>query len=241
MSDFPPPPPPPPQPPPPPPPPPPGGEAYGVGGSAVPFSIGNAVSYGWNAYWKNVGPMAMLTLVIFVVNLVLNLVGNSTDSFALRFTFTVLGWLIGLLLAFGLIRAALAVTRGETPEVGMLFQPDGFGPYIVATILFGLAVAVGLVLCIIPGIILAVVWMFYGYVLSENPEGMSPTDALSRAAEISKGHRWELFGLAIVLILINFVGLLACGIGLLFTYGITALAIAYAYRSLTGQGVVPAT
>jgi len=196
------------------------------------------VSYGWNAYWKNVGPMLVLTIVIVVVNVVLSVIGQASDSVAVSVLFNVVGWIVGLLLAFGLIRASLAVTRGEQPEIGMLFRADGFGPYLFASILFGLGAAIGLILCIVPGIIFAIAFMFYGYVISERGEGISPTEALSRAAEISRGHRWELFGLGIVLLLINFIGLLACGIGLLFTYGITALAVAYAYRSLTGQSVV---
>jgi uncharacterized membrane protein len=36
---------------------------------------------------------------------------------------------------------------------------------------------------------------------------------------------------------INIVGALLCGIGLLFTYGITAIAVAYAYRTLRGESV----
>jgi hypothetical protein len=32
--------------------------------------------------------------------------------------------------------------------------------------------------------------------------------------------------------------LIACGIGLFFTYGITAVTVAYAYKTLSGQAVV---
>ena len=62
-------------------------------------------------------------------------------------------------------------------------------------------------------------------------------DTLRRSAEITRGHRWQLFGLAIVLALINLVGLLACGVGLLFTSGITIIAWAYTYRRLSGQPI----
>ena len=222
-----------------PPPPPPGGDAYASGGSAAtPFSIGEAVSYGWNAYWKNAGPMVVLTLVILLVNVVISVIAQSIDSFALTITVNIIGWIVSLLLALGLIRASLAVTRGEKPEVNMLFQPEGFVPYIIASIIFGLGAAVGFILCIVPGIIFVVIFWFYGYVIAESGDAVSPTDALARAAAISKGKRWELFGLGVVLVLINFVGVLACGIGLLFTYGISAIAVAYAYRSLSGQTVV---
>ena len=40
--------------------------------------------------------------------------------------------------------------------------------------------------------------------------------------------------LFILAFLINLVGALLCGVGLLFTYPITAVAIAYAWRTLTG-------
>jgi uncharacterized membrane protein len=199
------------------------------------------VSYGWNAFWKNVGPMLLLTLVIVVVNVVISLIGQAMDSVVLSLVVSAIGWIVGLLLALGLIRASLAVTRGEKPEVGMLFDSAGFGPYILASILFGIGVAIGLILCIVPGIIFGIVFMFYGYLIAENPDRMGPTDALKRAAEISKGHRWELFGFAIVLLLINIVGAIACGVGLLFTYGITAIAVAHAYRALSGQTVVQPT
>ena len=42
-----------------------------------------------------------------------------------------------------------------------------------------------------------------------------------------------------MLLAINLVGLLACGVGLVFTYGITAVTVAYAYKTLSGQPVVP--
>src|SRR5262249_42214458 len=186
--------------------------AYTTQGGPAPFSVGECVSYGWSAYWKNVGPLVLITLVIFVIDAVISGIGQATDNTAVQVLFSLIGWIVGLLLAFGLIRATIAITKGEKPEVGMLFQTDGFGPYIIASILFGLGVVIGLILCIIPGVIFAVVYHFYGYVLVENPS-MGPTDALKRAADISRGHRWELVGLFIVLFLINIVGLLACVVG----------------------------
>lgn len=231
--------PPPPPPPPPPavPPPPPSGGSYGSssGGS---FSIGNSVSYGWNAYWKNVGPMLLIALVIIVVSVVISLIGQATGNTIISLLFSIIGWIVGLLLGFGLIHASLAVTRGEKPEVSMLFETEGFGPYIVASILFGIGFAIGLILCIIPGIIFALVFMFYGYIISENGDAIGPTDALKKASELTQGHRGELFGFVVVLILINLAGAILCGIGLLFTYGITAIAVAHTYKMLSGQAVV---
>ena len=211
-----------------------------MAGSPAPFSVGECVSYGWRAYWKNVGPLLLITLVIIVIDVVISAIGQATGNNVVAALFSLIGWIVGLLLAFGLIRATIAVTKGQKPEVAMLFETDGFGPYILASILFGIAVAIGLVLCIIPGIIFAVVYHFYGYVIVENPS-TGAIDSLKKAADITRGHRWELFGLFIVLILINIVGLIACLVGVLFTAGISAVAVAYAYRSLSGESVVQPT
>lgn len=224
---------PPPPPPPPgtPPPPPPGAPA---GGAA--FSVGDAISYGWNAFWQNIGPMVLITLVIFVVQFLVNIVGSGTDSVIARLVLELLGLVVGIILAMGLIRASLAVCEGRKPEVSMLTETDGFFNYLVASILFGIGMFIGLVLCIVPGIIFAVVFMYFGYAIVQQPE-LGAVDALKRSADITRGYRWQLFGLSLLLILINFVGLLACGVGLLFTYGISAITIAYAYKTLSGQAV----
>ena len=46
------------------------------------MNIGDAVSYGWNAYWKNVGPMVVIALVIFGINIVFSAIGNASGSVA---------------------------------------------------------------------------------------------------------------------------------------------------------------
>jgi uncharacterized membrane protein len=234
MSQLPPPPPPPGEPPPPPPPP--GSVPPPVGGS---LDIGRAISYGWSAYWKNAGPLIVLALVVFVLNLAISLVGQNVSGLAPRIVLQLIGFVVGIVLAMGLIRASLAVVEGRTPEVSLLFQTDGFGSYLIAAILATIGVFFGFVLCIIPGVILAIMWHFFGYVIVENP-ATGPVDALRRSADITRGNRWQLLGLGILLIGINLVGLVACGIGLIFTYGITVVTIAYAYKTLSGQPVVPA-
>jgi uncharacterized membrane protein len=220
-------------PPSPPPPPSPSGRPAG----SEPVSIGDAVNYGWTAYWKNVGPMVVIALVIFGINVVFSLIGNASGSFFVRILFQLAGWLIGLFLALGWFRVALEITRGTRPEVGDVFKAEGYGPYIVASIVFGIGFFIGLLLFVIPGIIFAVIFGFYGFVAAEQGNAAVAMDTLKRAAQITEGHRWQLFGLAIVLALINLVGALACGVGLLFTSGITIIAWAYTYRRLSGESI----
>jgi hypothetical protein len=200
-------------------------------------SIGDAVGYGWTTYWKNVGPMLVIALIIAAVHVAFGVVGDEVDSLAGRILLQLAAWLIGLFLALGLFRVALEITRGVQPEIGDLFKSEGYAPYFVASILFGIGVFVGLLLFVVPGIIFAVVFGFYGFVAAERGNDVLALETLQRAAEISRGHRWQLFGLAIVLFLINVLGALLFVVGLLFTAGITIIAWAYTYRRLSGETV----
>ena len=220
------------EPPPPPPPPPPS-----PGGAPSPgsISVGDAVSYGWNAYWKNVGPMVVIAIVVIAINIVVGLIAQATDSIVFQIIIQFIGFLVSMLLALGWIRVSLDVTRGAKPEVGDLFKFDGYGPYIGASILFGLGFYIGLILCIVPGIIFAVAFGFYGFVIAERGEGMGVIDSLKESADLTRGNRWQLFGLGLVLLLINLVGVILCGVGLIFTLGITIIAWSYVYRTLRGE------
>jgi hypothetical protein len=226
-----------PPPPPPPPPPPAAGPPPSAGGAAS-FSVGDSISYGWNAYWKNIGPLILITIVIIAVQLLVNVIGQVTRNVFISLIFSIVGWIVSMILSMGLIRASLAVVRGQTPEVNMLFETEGLANYIVASIIFGICFGIGLILCIVPGIIIGILWMFYGFLIVENPT-LGPTDALKRSYEMTKGRIGELFVFGLALFGINLVGALLCGIGLLFTYGITAVAVAYAYRRLNGEPIAP--
>jgi uncharacterized membrane protein len=218
------------EPPPPPPPPPPGS-----GAAPGSIRVGDAVSYGWNSYWKNVGPLVVIAIVVIAINLVVGLIAQATGSVAGQIIVQFIGFFLSMLISLGWIRVSLEVTRGVKPEVGDLFKFDGYGPYILASLLFALGFYVGLILCIVPGIIFAVAFGFYGFVIAERGEGVGVMDSLKESADLTRGNRWQLFGLGLVLVLINLAGALACGVGLIFTLGITIVAWAYVYRTLRGE------
>jgi len=200
--------------------------------------VGDAVMYGWNVYWKHLGSLVVIAIVIFAIEIGVSVVGGAIGGGAgIQALVQIVGALIGLLLTLGWMRVSIDITRGQRPEVADLFKAQGFGPFVLASILFYIGFVVGLILLVVPGIIFAVVYGFYGFVIAERGDGVGVGEALKRSAEITRGHRWQLIGLAIVLFLINVVGFLACGIGLLFTWGISILAWAYAYRTLSGETV----
>lgn len=208
------------------------------GPSGAPLDAGAAISYGWNGFTRNAGALILIALVVVLVSFGLSLAGQwILDSWVIVMVWNIFTTVVSLILAMGLIRAALAVVDGRSPEVGMLFQTEGLVPYLIASILVGLAVGVGFLLCIIPGLILAFLFAFYGYAIVDGrtDDGI---EAMKMSWQLVSANVGSLLLLFILTLLINFAGALLCGIGLFVTYPITAIAVAYAWRRLSGGSVV---
>ena len=146
-------------------------------------------------------------------------------------------WIVGQIVTIGVINASLMVTRGETPEPGqgvlhgvpraVHHRLDPLRPHRL----------IGLILCIIPGIIAAFMLSFYGFYILD--QGMSATDALTASFNMVKDNFGKVFLVILVAFVINFIGAILCGIGLLVTAPICWIILAYAYRKLNNEPVAP--
>lgn len=202
------------------------------------LSVGDAISYGIDAFKKYPGPLVVITLVFLVVSGVINGLGSAfQDETLIYILLQLLSAFVGILLYMGMIRVALKVTAGVVPEVNDLFKTDHFGSYLGAAILVGLAVFVGLLLCIIPGIYVGIMLGFFGFIVIGR--GEKAIDSISASAELTRNHRGTLFLLGLAVFGINIVGALLCGVGLLVSYPVTIVAMGYAYRVLSGETPAP--
>lgn len=217
---------------PPPPPPAPAGPPSGGG-----VDVGQAFGYAWSKFQANAGQLIAIIAVVVAVNIVGSVLRFSVNSVLLGLILAIGFWIVGQVLSIGVINAGLFVTRGEAPEVGRVFSTDRLGDYIVGSILYGIAVGIGLILCILPGIVLAVMFSFYGYfVLDKQMNGM---DALKASFDLVKTNAGSVLVLLIVAFVVNMIGLALCGVGMLVSAPVSQIMIAYAYRKLNGQAVAP--
>lgn len=235
----------------PPPPPPPPGAAYppppGYGPPVspaphrAPFSATDAIGYGWKAFTANIGPLVLIGLVLVLVSGMSNWLSRGFDNGFLSLVGSVLSAFISLVIGLGLIRAALAILDGGRPSVEQLVATKDIGPYIIASLLVSLIVGVGLILCVIPGLVAGFLLQFYGYAIIDRkadsvttaPQS-SPTGAIRASFEVVVNNFAPLILLAVLCFLVNLAGALLCGIGLLVTLPVTAIAIAYAWRYFSG-------
>lgn len=224
---------------PPPPPPPPPGYQSPMGGPAArpPFSATDALGYGWRGFSGNIGPILIIALVIVAINIVTNWFGFiAGDSTILNLVVQLIGWFVSLVISIGLIRAALAIVDGRSPELNDLLSTNNLVTYFVASLLAGLIVAVGFLLCIIPGLIAIFLLQFFGYAIVDGRTS-DPIEALKISYGLVSKNLGELLLFGILVFLVNLVGALLCGIGLLVTLPLTAIAIAYTWRYFS-QGMI---
>ena len=198
------------------------------------FSIKRALKVGWERFLANIGPMALYALVVWVLSFLLN-APNRPDSAIGSLLLGLVSLIVGQLIALGWVRIALDAVDGRRVSVDSIAA--GFRlliPYAIAAIIYSVAVAVGLILLIVPGIIVAIMWCFYGFIIVDR--GVDPMTALRRSAELTRGERLHLFGFGLVLLGLNILGLLLFIVGVLVTSAVSQLAIASVYRQLESSG-----
>jgi uncharacterized membrane protein len=135
-------------------------------------------------------------------------------------------------MAAGLYVLYLRIYRGEEATFSNLF--DGFREFGRAFGVYALSVLltiVGFILLIVPGVIVLVsIWPALFLVLEE---GGSVTETLQRAWDLTKGYRWQLLLLFIVIGVVALLGLIAFVVGVVFTGAFAIFVMAGAYDELT--------
>ena len=236
---------------PPPPPPPPGAYPPPPGGyppaARSPLSVGDAISYGWKGFTANVGSILLIVLVVVLVGFGLNVLGVLFDNQFVQFIFSLIGSIVGFVLALGLIRAALTITDGQKPNVGQLFQGDGVLQYIIAAVVLGVGFSVlnfvgAITILLLPvtfvvTLVLGFFVQFFGYAILD--ENVGAFDGIRRSFVVVKDNLGDLILLWLAAVVINIGGALLCGVGLLATLPLTAIAWAYAWRRITNGPVAP--
>ncbi|TIV98483.1 MAG: hypothetical protein E5V85_11175 [Mesorhizobium sp.] len=108
--------------------------------------------------------------------------------------------LVTAVLQTSVIRATIVDLRGEKPAFA-----DCFGvalalsfPILGVSLLATLGIIVGLLLLIVPGILLVLRWAVALPVLIQEKRGI--LDSMARSRDLTKGNRWPLLGLWLILI-----------------------------------------
>ena len=174
------------------------------------FRIGPIFTRSWSIYAAN---FVAFTLVAIVASLPSQLGGDFESGVGVVrnvvvFVVSVILYFVGQAV---ILYGAFQAMRGRNVVIG-----DGVGrafsrffSLVGISILVGLGVGIGFLLLVIPGIILALRWAVA--VPACVVENKGPFESMRRSAELTKGHRWKIFGIWVLLTIAAIVILIIAG------------------------------
>jgi hypothetical protein len=194
------------------------------------LSVGDILSRGMSMFGKRLPYFFIIQFVVllpsFAMQAMSPFVPVGVDMLVL-----ITGLVLGPIGSAAMLRIIVQEYLDGQVSLGEAFQfaLGRFLPLLGTSLLVGLCVVVGLFLCCIPGIYMAVIWsMISQVVVVENQSG---TQAMGRSRDLVRGHFGQVFGMLFLLGLVT--GLL--NFGLVF-----ALSAVFPHREMVpGQNPNP--
>ncbi|MBU1085854.1 MAG: hypothetical protein ABIJ43_00955 [Candidatus Beckwithbacteria bacterium] len=192
----------------------------------------------YKASWKF---LTLITLIAWLTRFIPSYLQDLFDTPWLFYSLSFLNWVLGIAVSLGLTKTILNLVDNQEKNLKnlYLYTLPLFIPFLLASIFYSLIVIAGTILLIIPGIILALKYQFFSYLIID--QNLTPKQAIKQSGIITQSHKLQLFWLMLLLILINLGGALFFLIGLIFTIPMSLLIMAYTYRELNPAKVASPT
>ena len=146
------------------------------------------------------------------------------------------GILMGPMLV-GYMRMIKIEDDGGNVEIGDVFKGfDDFVPALLAVLLGGLIVALGFMLCVIPGVLIMALVPTAAYLVAIGER--DGINALKRAWEAVKANLAASCLCALVLLIVGSLGLILCGVGIVLTLPIAYIGMYHMAKQLTDSDAV---
>lgn len=200
-------------------------------GTATPFSSVEALRFGWKITRENLRALLVLGLAGGFLGLLHQALSRPSESPGIAPVLSVVVKVAQAALFMALLRASLQLCDGRAVDMDRPQELLGhFFSYLLTTVLLVLIVAGGLVLLVVPGVIWALRFGYAPFLVADR--GYDPVEALRESARVTRGAKRELLGFAALAVLLNLLGALALGVGLLVTVPTTTIAAAHVLRLL---------
>lgn len=193
------------------------------------LDVGNIISSTFSLFFKH---FPMFFIIVFVPYLLLELVLNRVVSSAISTDPSDIGgllvatyasmipfWIIFILVQAVVVRVAISLRLGQGAQLQAALSAAlrGFFPILLLGIVAGIAMGIGLLFLILPGLyIMAMFYVMVPSVVFENA-GFS---GISRSVSLTDGYRWPILGVVVILIVIMWIVSAMVGgvmVGILFS------------------------
>lgn len=229
-------------------------------GGGAPASVGAAVSWAFDRFKANAAGFVGLAAVVTVIYVMQNIgttplqnilvdcsnpetpgqVNACTAALGLSAVVAIVISLAFALLAFiaqiGVQRAAIRSTQGIPPSFSEMFTTQNLGKYILYMIVFAILGALGLILCILPGLLVFFFLQLGPYYILD--KGMSVGDAVKASVDAVRRNVGPALIMTIVNVLVQILGGMLFGLLTLLTLPFAALFTAHMYRQFNREPIV---
>jgi uncharacterized membrane protein len=186
------------------------------------LDVGGVIAQTFSVTLANLLPFVLVGLIVYSPALLLHGIGALTPGRAVLFSLiaTLVKSLLALVLTGALTFGVIRQLRGERASVGEIAQAgvESLGRVFVVSLLVGIVTMIGLLLCIVPGVIVMCMnWVAVPVAVIERP-GIRAS--LERSHELTSGTRVAVFGVILV------IGMIIGVMSVVATGGLTAAAAA---------------
>ncbi|MEI6193709.1 MAG: DUF975 family protein [Verrucomicrobiota bacterium] len=163
-------------------------------------------------------------------------IGDIFSGFRRAFGQLFLGTLVqGLFIGLCLLPVIILVIVKFLPLVGHLQSGATPDKETVEAIKSALVTCLPLLLvCAIPATYLSVCWKFTLPLIMD--QQLDFWTAMGASRKMVNKHWWQIFGLVILISLLNLAGLCVCCVGVLFTFPVGIAALMFAYETIFSEG-----
>ncbi len=195
------------------------------------LSPGDIISRAFGIYRDQIGVLLPAALVVFAINAIVGLV---FDHGVLALIAVVVSLVLAILYDGMVVQLVRDVQDGRRDNsVGELFSSVSpvLLPLVGVSILGGIGIGIGFVLCIVPGLFLLTFWSVVAPVtVIERPGVFS---AFGRSWELVRGHAWAVFGTIVLVFLLVIAASVAAALIGLVLGDIGRAVLSWLFNALT--------
>lgn len=220
--------------------------AYGAEGS-FPADATSAIGYGWRKFTQNFGTIIVAVLIYVAILIVVEAIWyvllramfSGVDGWLGVLTVQALSTLVSVTLysivQAGIARVSLKITDGRAFGMDDFFTTDELANVIVTALLVAVAVAIGIFLCVIPGLIAAFLAQFAIFFVVD--KRLAPVDAIKASISLVAENLGQLILFYILTALVIIAGFCVVCVGLFVAIPVVIIAQAYMFRRLQNDPV----
>lgn len=185
--------------------------------------IGEAIQTGWSVFMKR--PWYLFGLALAVMGL---FAATSSQALAAALAYIVYGGFTGVLIKH---------YNGEAIVFDDVFTIDTqkWISFAFLAVIQAIFIILGFICFIIPGVYLAVRWMFAGLLVID--KGLRPMEALKASSKLTEGVRWKLFLFSLAMLPLFVLGFLFFIVGFAVAMLVCIFATIKIYKDLQAAEV----